>query len=602
MNSTLYNGYSGIKTHQFGVDSISNNISNISTNGYRANIPEFSTIFATSMDYVNANSPVTSNFEYGATVASNAIDTSNGSYVNAEGSPFNVAIDGKGWFVVGKNQDGSFDVNSDAISQGQQNYFTRDGSFSLDGDAYLTASNGMYLYGVDLGKIGDDGTFNLSLDSAVDTAALSGSVLQPLRIPQEISAVPTLTTEANVALNLSRENNATSINDIFVDSEGNFDSELFMENDFNTLFNSSDESIEITKDPTITITFGEEDGELSTVSLTYGEDFETVGDFITAVENATGLTGSIADDGSCSITFKNITADGEDAVNKVIQFGSLNEGRTASLLGLNMAEATLLPDNEGSFTDSYSLKVPSYKTNLTVFDEDGTGYLMQSVYRLKDYGDDNNDVWDVTTTIYTQDMEYKVSETPAEGTLSFSSDGTPTYTGDSVVDFDGNEIAFDPTGAGDNVTTNRLYSDSGVVELDIDGNTSGQLESITIDENGIIYLQFSNNITEPMGRIGMAGFVNDQGLAKVGSNMFEMVQHNVDGQSKIVSGSPVLMWDSATGELVQSSIMQGMLETSNVDITSALTELIVMQRAYSANTKSFTTGDELLKEAIGLKK
>ena len=50
MNSTLINSYSGIKTHQFGLDSISNNIANVNTIGYRENIPQFESLFSTNMD------------------------------------------------------------------------------------------------------------------------------------------------------------------------------------------------------------------------------------------------------------------------------------------------------------------------------------------------------------------------------------------------------------------------------------------------------------------------------------------------------------------------------------------------------------------------
>ncbi len=602
MNSTILNGYSGIKTHQFGVDSISNNISNVNTNGYRANVPQFSTIFATHLDFINSSSPVSNDFEHGSTVASNAINTTDGTYVNADGSPFNMALGGKGWFVVGKDKEGSFDIGEGEMAQNQKNFFTRDGAFLLDSEAYLTTSSGQYVYGVDLGKIADDGTFTLSLDEQSDTQNLSSSLLQPIKIPQQINAIPTLTTKVDVALNLSRERGLDSVDNVFKNEDGSFDEVSFRENDFNTLYNSADQSIDIIKDSTISISVANDGEEPTLYNFTYGEDFKTVGEFIDTINEQTGLSVEVSKDGSCALTIKNITKAGEDPVNKIVQFSSEKENRIISLLGITAAPTSLIPDSDGSFMDSYALKVPTYKTNITVFDKDGNDYLMQSVYRLKDYGNQNNDIWEVSTAIYTRDMEYKISNESAKGTLSFNPDGEASYVGDTDVNFDDNNIKFNPTGAAGSATTNRLYADSGVVKLDKDGNSSGQLKDIAIDENGIIYLQFSNNITEPMGRIGIAGFVNDQGLRKVGSNMFEMIQHNIDGEGKIVSGPPMVMWDEANGQLKQSIIMQGKLETSNVDLGTALTQLIVMQRGYSANAKSFTTGDELLKEAIGLKR
>jgi flagellar hook protein FlgE len=105
-----------------------------------------------------------------------------------------------------------------------------------------------------------------------------------------------------------------------------------------------------------------------------------------------------------------------------------------------------------------------------------------------------------------------------------------------------------------------------------------------------------------MGRVGLAAFVNDQGVQKVGGNMFQMTSISVNGGQPVYSsGAPILAWDE-TGQLKFGKVLDSMLETSNVDIGAALTELIVLQRGYSFNAKAFTTGDELIKEAIGLKK
>lgn len=58
MNGTLINAYSGIKTHQFGLDSISNNIANVNTIGYRENIPQFESLFSSHLDTLNSSSPI----------------------------------------------------------------------------------------------------------------------------------------------------------------------------------------------------------------------------------------------------------------------------------------------------------------------------------------------------------------------------------------------------------------------------------------------------------------------------------------------------------------------------------------------------------------
>ena len=89
MNGTIVNASSGIRTHQFGLDSISNNIANVNTIGYRENIPQFESLFASNLDTLNADSPINNDFNYGATKSSNAISTRSGSYKSSEGE-FNI--------------------------------------------------------------------------------------------------------------------------------------------------------------------------------------------------------------------------------------------------------------------------------------------------------------------------------------------------------------------------------------------------------------------------------------------------------------------------------------------------------------------------------
>lgn len=621
MNATLYNGYSGVMTQQFGIDSTSNNISNINTTAYKGNVPLFSSVFATSLDTLNANSAVSNDFEYGATTASNAIDMSEGSLKEADGSPFNMAVAGDGWFVVG--QAGlSTTIGEDEITAGV--YYTRDGSFSLNSEAYLVNDDGYYVYGIDLGKIDpDDGTFTMTNDTDTDTELLSGATLEPLQIPQEISAMPLATEYANLSLNLSREDNLAAVDSLFVDEDGGFDQEAFLQNDMNTLFISSGEHLDLAKNNEFTITIRDKDSDgnysdsSETISATiqYGETddpengiFHTVGGFLEAIETQTEgrINAEFNANDSCEFTFSNATEE-----NYEVTMGADNE--LFDLLGVTEAPTELYADNEGSIISSSSLTVPHYKTNMTVYDDEGTAYLMQTVYTLTDYGTDSDDTWNVSTQIYEKSTDALVSESPATGTLQFQSDGsTPVFTGNSEVEFvNGMTISVDYTGAEGQQTTNRLYKDSSVVDSDINGNPPGQLEDISIDENGIITLHFSNNLSEPMGRIGLAGFVNEQGLSKMGDNLFQLVEHTMaDGESKIVSGAPMLMWNSSTnnpndpyqGTLKSSQILQGYLETSNVDMATALTELIVMQRAYSASAKSLTTGDEMIQEAIQMKR
>ncbi len=129
MNSSFYNGISGVKTHQFGLDVWANNISNISTTGFRSSTPEFSSLFATTLagSYTD---PTSNDKGLGSQSQTTALSMQQGILENTD-NPFDLAIDGEGWFGV----------------QGQagQIYYTRAGQFSIDSNGDLVDLNGNYL-------------------------------------------------------------------------------------------------------------------------------------------------------------------------------------------------------------------------------------------------------------------------------------------------------------------------------------------------------------------------------------------------------------------------------------------------------------------------
>ena len=76
-----------------------------------------------------------------------------------------------------------------------------------------------------------------------------------------------------------------------------------------------------------------------------------------------------------------------------------------------------------------------------------------------------------------------------------------------------------------------------------------------------------------------------------------------NGQTIVVSGPPLMAWnENGYANLKYGKVMDHMLETSNVDTGTALTDLIVYQRGYQMSSKAISTADQLMQEAIGLKK
>lgn len=115
-----------------------------------------------------------------------------------------------------------------------------------------------------------------------------------------------------------------------------------------------------------------------------------------------------------------------------------------------------------------------------------------------------------------------------------------------------------------------------------DGNATGTLASYSIGPDGVITGSFTNGETQPIAQLALANFSNPGGLADMGNMMFAQTPNS--GQAQI--GAP------GTGG--RGTLVGGSLETSNVDLAGELTNLIVAQEAYTANTKVVSTTDAAL--------
>ena len=115
--------------------------------------------------------------------------------------------------------------------------------------------------------------------------------------------------------------------------------------------------------------------------------------------------------------------------------------------------------------------------------------------------------------------------------------------------------------------------------------------SINIAQDGIVSILMSGETQpEEVGQIELIRFMNSSGLESVGGNLYK---------ETIASGAPTI---STPGEQGYGSVIQGYLETSNVDVVQEMINLIVAQRAYEINSKAVKTSEELLAIANNLKR
>lgn len=160
--------------------------------------------------------------------------------------------------------------------------------------------------------------------------------------------------------------------------------------------------------------------------------------------------------------------------------------------------------------------------------------------------------------------------------------GTPT-----------NSPSTDRTGAGWDGVYILPDSTSDAITSSGNGVAEGFFNRYQIEQDGSIIVQFTNGKTVTVGKLALYTFINEQGLAVVGGNNF-MATSN--------SGAASFLYDNE-GKLVRPALFVGQkLEMSNTDLSTELTNLIVMQRGFEASSKSITTSDSMLQTAIGLKK
>lgn len=599
MNDTILNSYSGMKTHQFGLDSISNNIANVNTNGFKENIPEFKNLFSAQMDTLNSSTITNNDRSYGATGASNAISTKNGNYHPSDGQ-FDVAYMGKGWFVVGEKQDGSFEVKEDGYEMPQPIYFTRNGGFNRDSDGYLVTSSGQYVYGVNLDKI-KDGVFT-SNPSEQDLSSLPTGQMHPLQIPQELKFHPVVTTKVDVAVNLNAKSNFKSAQEFLVPN-GVIDESRVKSQDVASFADDDGQPFDprAFRDIIITIKKGEEGSESEeTLRFSYGSggasanEFRTIGELMELFsKSGLELSPTLGARGNLAFSVKN-----PQAQKLEVTIG----GALSNRIGISTSAVPLAQDEH---IQSKDLKIATYSTSLDIYDEDGGKFLLKSEYYLMDAGDPTGtppipQKWLVQSAVYDFSGEFMISKEPVTQELVFDKDGKPE-SAPMELDFKDSKITYSITGSDKYTSRNLPYEDSKMLEASQDGKAEGSLKDIRIDENGIIFLAFSNGVSEPMGRLGVVAFVNDQGLKKMGDNVYSLGTNALGGQNRVLSGNPILGWNNE-GNLKFGQIKHKYLETSNVDVGNALTNLILYQRGYSMNAKAFNTGDDLVKEAIALKK
>jgi flagellar hook protein FlgE len=122
-----------------------------------------------------------------------------------------------------------------------------------------------------------------------------------------------------------------------------------------------------------------------------------------------------------------------------------------------------------------------------------------------------------------------------------------------------------------------------------DGYAAGQLDNVSVGNDGLVVATFSNGDSQALGKIVLATFSNPEGLRQLGDSKWGATG---------ISGEPLISEAAANGTgLVQS----GALEQANVDITEELVALIQAQRNFSANAKAIEAANTMTQTIVNLR-
>ena len=250
---------------------------------------------------------------------------------------------------------------------------------------------------------------------------------------------------------------------------------------------------------------------------------------------------------------------------------------------------------------SSALKMSAHSMTTEFYDSLGSKHQITVEYRKVSYSPENGTEWSIMVTVpepgvINTDPEAGAYKNVITGNIRFGTDGALIGYSPSVINYTANNgsasgqtiaLNFGTLGGFDGITS--YDSKSNTENIAQDGYTGGTLNGLRIDQSGKIIGSFTNGHSMALAQVSMATFTNNNGLEKLGGNVWGETAN---------SGGPVI-GAASTGS--RGKINASTLEMSNVDLSHAFTQLIVIQRGYQANSKTITTSDTMLNTLLQLK-
>ncbi len=294
---------------------------------------------------------------------------------------------------------------------------------------------------------------------------------------------------------------------------------------------------------------------------------------------------------------------------KNMEFQATSYASEDSQTSANDALTTIFKGLQGSFStgnqtkQSASMVLSSYSSALQVYDSLGTQHLIRVEWTKHETTVDGGNLWQMILRIDEPANFNAVGlarNNIIVGEVRFGNDGSLVSYEPTTITFSGNngsapnqliDLNLGAVGGFNGLVSNDQKS--GIAQQDTDGYKPGMMlqgmQNKQIDQEGNIIASFDNGIQKKIGKIAMGNVTNEAGLEEVGSNLF---------RASANSGT-LTVGSSNTGG--RGTFKSATLEMSNADLSLSLTNLIVIQRGYQANSKTITTSDTMLNTLLQLK-
>lgn len=568
MMRSLYSGVAGLKTHQTRMDVIGNNIANVNTTAYKSSSMTFSELMSqTTQKASGANATTgvggTNAKQIGLGVKAGAINTAITTQGSAQstGNPFDIMITGDNFFVV---------------SNGSENFFTRDGSFYVDGAGNLAMTSTGYNV---MGWGVDETTGNIKQDTVTALRIMSAA---------NMTYPPEATTKANISGILDENDkdvtsaNGKTVNLNFFDargysytakftfkqSGGDKTNEYSME--LNKILDSTGAEIDISK-----LEFGNRSQQKMETKVTLNTDAYNWDGKVLKTKDGTTDVANLADifntDGSLITPADDAAAQKQQEALDAIAKAYGYEGSTDEFLNLYITSTV---DKDKQLTIQNLLGNMMAGKTTDVLPADGSAITMEGRY------------FEGTTVVFNKDTGKLESVGGSTTNLNVNAAFSALGGNFSDVTIDLSECTNY-----DNKGTSTIGATSGDLDGLGTGRRLGDMIGVYIQKDGMIYASYDNGMTKLLGQIATAAFANASGLEKEGDNLYSATLNSGE-----FDGIGV---DITAGGGYMST---GHLEMSNVDLSSEFTEMITTQRGFQANSRIITVSDTLLEELTNLKR